>query len=539
MVPPATIDPIGKTVFFTVSSEIEGEVRSDYFVVPLDELETAKPRRVGGEGAPPGGAVWFDPGGKRVVRARPSETEGQDPILTLWSTEGESEFPLRTFRRGTSYVNTGISLERTGSWMGSAQGNALRAVLWDLSAPPGADPLSLQRGKQMQGVWSFALHPEGKWAAVGDSLTLSLWPLGRRYPHVLSGHGEEQVASVVCDPNGKWVASRSYETLRLWPLSETNGEEPRILLDRGGWGLAASPDGRHLAVGTDDGAVVIPVDGGPTKERTGIEGGVFLWTLAFDPTGRWLAGAGADDVRVWDLQSDQVRALDVEAGGWISIVEFTRDGRLLLVHRPDGSDDFKGTQVLRLWDPETDSSEILVGASDEPDLTNSRWAELKPSGRSKLLSPDGRYLLWPVEDYCFSVYDLEARVRVPRVSDQLGCLEPFIAHPVWHPSGRFLVMGSLDSAVRVIPLDGGEPHLLLGHDGFMQGLDVHPGGEWVASGGRVDGTVRLWPMPRGQPFHTLPHETLLDTLRSLTNHRVVRGSDLVKSISDQVIRSAG
>ena len=45
-----------------------------------------------------------------------------------------------------------------------------------------------------------------------------------------------------------------------------------------------------------------------------------------------------------------------------------------------------------------------------------------------------------------------------------------------------------------------------------------------ASGG-VDGTIRLWPMPEGPPFHTLPYEEILEWLRSVTNLRVVEGED--------------
>jgi hypothetical protein len=35
-------------------------------------------------------------------------------------------------------------------------------------------------------------------------------------------------------------------------------------------------------------------------------------------------------------------------------------------------------------------------------------------------------------------------------------------------------------------------------------------------------TIRLWPMPKGRPLHTLPHDELLARLRSFTNLRVAR-----------------
>ncbi len=80
--------------------------------------------------------------------------------------------------------------------------------------------------------------------------------------------------------------------------------------------------------------------------------------------------------------------------------------------------------------------------------------------------------------------------------------------------------GDRNGIVRLGPVTGEEPHLLFGHKGFVGGGAVHPDGAWIASAG-IDGTVRLWPMPRGQPFHTLPHDEFIERLRSLTNYRVV------------------
>ena len=79
---------------------------------------------------------------------------------------------------------------------------------------------------------------------------------------------------------------------------------------------------------------------------------------------------------------------------------------------------------------------------------------------------------------------------------------------------------SQDGTVRVGPPTGEKPHLLLGHEKSVWDVAVDPTGRWIASASE-DGTVRLWPMPEGQPLHTLPHEDFLERLRLLTNYRVV------------------
>jgi len=76
--------------------------------------------------------------------------------------------------------------------------------------------------------------------------------------------------------------------------------------------------------------------------------------------------------------------------------------------------------------------------------------------------------------------------------------------------------------VRVGPISGQEPPLLLGHQGQIESLAVSQDGRWIATA--TAESFRLWPMPdvSKPPLHTLPHDELLVKLDAFTNLRAVR-----------------
>ena len=96
-----------------------------------------------------------------------------------------------------------------------------------------------------------------------------------------------------------------------------------------------APDGSFVVAGDPSGRVVVlPLDGGPYRELRGFTDGIN--GVAVGPQARLVAaGSGLTGpaqafVRVWDLESEEVRTLDAGDGGLTGHMWFTGEGDLLV-----------------------------------------------------------------------------------------------------------------------------------------------------------------------------------------------------------------
>jgi len=202
-------------------------------------------------------------------------------------------------------------------------------------------------------------------------------------------------------------------------------------------------------------------------------------------------------VRVWDLESGEVHVLDSgKDRGMDWWFEFVSDGRILATEAGGG---------VRLWNVEEGTSEMLHPGADH--LTRGPRQSSVCTGQAERLED------WLCHDLATGA------TRTVDLSSHAGA-EP--GEFALDPSGEWYLSGDSLGVVRVGPISGGPPHLLLGQESPITDLEVSPDGRRVAAGS-LDGTVRIWPMPESerQPFHLLPHAELLDHLHALTNLRVV------------------
>ncbi|MDX1501310.1 MAG: WD40 repeat domain-containing serine/threonine-protein kinase [Thermoanaerobaculia bacterium] len=445
--------------------------------------------------------IQFSPGGRWLHAIRMFEGAKEAEVHT-WSLEAEppaavSRIDLRD-TGATLASHPGRGLIGRSSWTGVS--HLFRATSAD------AEPIRLLRGEAVQAL-RLNLHPEGRWAAVSDLKGASIWSLDAPLPIVIRKRLQHSVGLAFAEDGGSLFAAWGPEVWR-WELEEeTLGPGRRVYQDPGDlfFGVAVSPSGADLLLGSEplgqsggphlvsleNGEVENLPDGFPDQARG----------ITFRRDGELMAAANETRgvVRIWDRRSRQVlHQLAVEKPG--PDLAFLPDGELLYVDREEG---------LKVWVPGSEATTLLLEAED-----------LNRFGVSR----DGRRIL------VLEMLSGGSGGRMPILLDrESGAVTRLVSHgaetvvrSAFDPEGRFVVTGHFDGSVKVGPVTGEEPHLLLGHEAHVRDLAVDPLGRWIASSGQ-DGTVRLWPVPdmNQRPLHLLPLPDLLASLDSATNLRLV------------------
>jgi eukaryotic-like serine/threonine-protein kinase len=257
----------------------------------------------------------------------------------------------------------------------------------------------------------------------------------------------------------------------LWPRGDRPEDRipptAHVLKGNSGtlWSLAVSKDGKHLAMGTDDGKVKFWDIAAENVAWTLNAHKGAIWALALSP--EYLA-TGSDDgaAKIWDLATrKEIHALANSAG--TRAVAFDAEGRRLLTGTRTGA--------VAIWDVATGTQAVKIGG------------HLSLVG-AVAFAPNGKSVASASSDKTVKIWDASSGQEKLTLQGHQGSIYGI----AFSPDSRHLVSGSWDKTVRVWDLASGTPiATLTTPTQDVWSVDFNTDGTLVAATGE-DQMVRIW-----------------------------------------------
>jgi WD40 repeat protein len=392
--------------------------------------------------------------------------------------------------------------------------------------------------------------PDNKYLATdAPDNSVTVWELSSKQARKLPGPGNP-VISLAFSPDQHSVGAGFIQgRFRIWDWkSGTQKFEGQSKLERPG--VTFSPDGKLVAVGTDDNVVTILnaetgkslrsfsfVKGtigliffspdGSKLFATTYDGNIYWlslrdWRLlningnhanevmsySFSPDGKTLATGSVDrTLKLWDIATGTLLRTIVGHGGWVTSLHFSADGRQLLSGDVDG--------LIKLWN--LDTKEMPVWPDAKPDLISATaftpQNELIAIGRAH----DGNLKLWDLSNgRILADLGIAQTVSSAAFSKDASLLAIAVAPAIkiysvatgkqlstpatnardvysleFSPDGTRLLSGNRQGNVIISEVSSGRMEVRLDSGNMYYRAVFSPDGKQVASADQ-DGKIRIW-----------------------------------------------
>jgi WD40 repeat protein len=440
------------------------------------------------------GWLVFDPSSDAAIRCLAFNPDGirvatghDDGRVYVWGlTENKADLERKRYLTKTPLPVAGLAFSPDGTHL--AIGTSTARSVENPGEPGQVQLLNVATAKaevsleqsDKAGI-SVAYSPDGKQLVGGGGTagTIAVWDAASgQLIRLITAH-DRLVKSLAFSPDGARLASASYDrTARVWdaktlePVLTYTGQRDQVA------GIAFSPDGKSVASCGGEGGGVHVWDAATGKDFQPIaEPAGAAYALAQSPDGHTVAVA-SEVIQLYDVSGvAPVKSPTLDGHkGWIYGLAFNNDGKFLA----SASDD--GTFIV--WD-------VVKGAPAFPPVAARNGAL-----RCVAFSPDGRLLATGhVKNGPIMLWDSRTGERV----DMLRGHDDTVRAVAFSRDGRLLASASDDRTVRLWdPAGGNEIRSLKGHTDAVYSLAFTPDSSLLVSGGE-DKKVKVWRTADGTP----------------------------------------